>query len=400
MRRLTLGSYLKEWRSNREKVLGWFDETVTGYKRAVAVTWQTSVAQLTKPGRRLLERLAFLAPEPVPEFLLEVTLSGAENENLYKAFTDLATYSLVTSDAGSPSFLVHRLVQDVTRRSIKGGLRRQRLQEALNWIDTTIDQNPRDVRNWPRIEPLIAHARAVTGYGDNAGIAAPTFRLMNEVAAFLDTKALYPEAEPLMRRALAIIEAELTPQHPHVATALSNLASLLQDTGRMIEAEPLIRRALVIDEGHFGPDHPNVAIQLNNLASLLHDMGRHAEAEPLKRRALSIDETKLGPLHPSVAIRLNNLASLLLDTGRASEAEPLLRRALEIDEEHYGLDHPEVAYELSNLAAVLYQTSRSTEAVTHALRAAKILEKHYGVNHPQTAHARASLQYFTKKRDQ
>ena len=44
---------------------GWADPAITKYPRAVAVTWQTSVNQVSEPGRRLLERLAWLAPEPV-----------------------------------------------------------------------------------------------------------------------------------------------------------------------------------------------------------------------------------------------------------------------------------------------------------------------------------------------
>jgi hypothetical protein len=37
----------------------------------------------------------------------------------------------------------------------------------------------------------------------------------------------------------------------------------------LAEAEPLIRRALAIDEQSFGPDHPEVAGDLNNLALVL-----------------------------------------------------------------------------------------------------------------------------------
>ena len=59
---------------------------------------------------------------------------------------------------------------------------------------------------------------------------------------------------------------ELGPEHPEVAIGLNNLAQLLQATNRLAEAEPLMRRALAIDEKSFGPDHPNVAIGLNNLA--------------------------------------------------------------------------------------------------------------------------------------
>ena len=51
--------------------------------------------------------------------------------------------------------------------------------------------------------------------------------------------------------------------------ALNNLAQLLKDTNRLADANPLMRRALAIDEQSFGPEHPKVAIALNNLAVLL-----------------------------------------------------------------------------------------------------------------------------------
>ena len=68
-----------------------------------------------------------------------------------------------------------------------------------------------------------------------------------------------------------------------------------------------MRRALAIDEQSLGPDHPNVAIRLNNLAQLLKATNRLAEAEPLMRRALAIDEQSLGPDHPNVAIETSTI---------------------------------------------------------------------------------------------
>lgn len=78
---------------------------------SLAVTWQTSVDRLSTPARRLLDRLAWLGPEPIPESLLEVPRD---------ALIELATSSLVTRTAEAPTFTVHRLVQDVTRRA-RGG---------------------------------------------------------------------------------------------------------------------------------------------------------------------------------------------------------------------------------------------------------------------------------------
>jgi tetratricopeptide (TPR) repeat protein len=372
-RRLTFTQYLEQWRSKRDEVLKWLDATVTGYQYPVAVTWQTLVAQLSEGGQHLLERLAWLAPEKIPESLIDVPVPSAKAENLLEAYSDLAGYSLVTRDAEGPFFLIHRLVQEVTRRSLTGEARQRSLTEALGWINAAFTGPPNDVRNWPTLDPLAPHALIVTAYADAAVIPAPTARLMNELGVLFQAKAMLAEAEPLKRRVLAICEKSFGPDHPNVATAMDNLAILLLATNLFEEAEPLMRRALAIDEKSFGSDHPNVAIRLNNLAQLLNDTSRLDEAEPLMRRALAIDEKSFGSDHPNVAIRLNNLAKLLQDTNRLDEAEPLMRQALAIDEKSFGPDHPKVAIRLNNLARLLQETSRLDEAEPLIRRAVAIV---------------------------
>ena len=254
--RASFRRYRELWQGSRDKVISWSDPAVTHYPRAIAATWQTSVAQLADPARRLLERLAWLAPEPVPEFLLDVPIPEDEGEDLYEALADLAAYSLATRDPEEPRFLVHGLVQDVTRRSLDAAASRQRVTEALGWVNAAFDGDPQDVRTWPRLDPLAPHAQSVTQHADAAGIAEPTARLMNQLGLLLHTKSLHAQAEPLYRRALAIDEASFGPDHPDVAIRLNNLAELLRATNRLAEAEPLYRRALAIDEASFGPDHP------------------------------------------------------------------------------------------------------------------------------------------------
>ena len=131
---------------------------------------------------------------------------------------------------------------------------------------------------------------------------------------------------------------------------------LLRATNRLAEAEPLLRRALAIDEKSFGPEHPNVANRLNNLAGLLSATNRLAEAEPLFRRALAITEKSFGPEHPNVATGLNNLAELLRNTNRLAEAEPLSRRHLRILAEfghRTGHEHPHFRAAINNYAGLL-----------------------------------------------
>jgi tetratricopeptide (TPR) repeat protein len=260
---LTFARYRQLWQDNWERVAGWADETITKYPHAVAVTWQTSVNQLSGPGRRLLDRLAWLSPEPVPNFLIEVPVPGIAAEDIEEALADLAEYSLVRRNPERREFNVHRLVQDVTRRNLDGHERQHNLVEALKWVDAAFFGDPQDLRTWPRLDPLAPHARVIVKYADTADITEPTARLMFQLGLLRNAQAQYAQAEPFIRRALAIFEKSLAPDHPNVARALNSLAILLRETNRLAEAEPLFRRALAIDEKRAGPDHPDVATRLS-----------------------------------------------------------------------------------------------------------------------------------------
>jgi tetratricopeptide (TPR) repeat protein len=388
IRGLTFAGYLRDWKTRRDKVLTWFDSRVSHYPVSFAVTWQTSVDRLTAPARRLLERLAWLGPEPVPESLLEVPVPGLpeaeEGLDPSDTLVELATYSLVTQASEPPTFTVHRLVQDVTRRSLRKDPGNGPLTEALAWVNAAFVGDPEDVRTWPVLAPLAPHARAVVTHADAAEIAEPTARLMSQLGQLLKAKALHAEAEPLMRRALAIDESSFGADHPYVATDLNNLAQLLKATNRLAEAEPLMRRVVAILESSLGADHPDIASAFNNLAQLLQATNRLAEAEPLMRRVVTILESS-GADHPNVAAALNNLAQLLKATNRLDEAEPLMRRALAIDENSFGTDHPYVARDLNNLARLLQDTKRLDEAEPLMRRALAIDESSFGTDHPSVA---------------
>jgi len=78
----------------------------------------------------------------------------------------------------------------------------------------------------------------------------------------------------------------------------------------------LYRRALAIAQKTLGPNHPNTATSLDNLAGLLESEGDDAGAEPLYRRALTIAEKALGPDDPTTREIRDNLAALLKKRAR------------------------------------------------------------------------------------
>lgn len=391
--RRSFAEYLTLWRSRKAAVHEWLNATIhyagptNTPLRSVAVTWQTTIDELGEQERKLLNLLAWFAPEPVPLSIFS-SLDAAEwdQDRFDTAISNLADFSMLTWDVEAETVKVHRVVQEILRT--RQGDPQANLTTALDLLSNAIPAgNPDDVRTWPAWEPLRPHVAFAAIEGNRFEISVPTSYLMGELAILFSAKALHREAETLKRAALAIDEQHFGANSTQVAVRLNNLATTLQATNRLADAEPLMRRALAIDKNSFGAEHPNVAISLNNLAQLLQATNRLAEAEPLMRRALAIDEQSYGAEHPKVAIRLNNLAQLLQATNRLAEAEPVMRRVVTIFEKSYGVDHPNVATALNNLASFLQVTNRLPEAEPLMARVVTIFEKFYGEDHPSVATA-------------
>lgn len=216
-------------------------------------------------------------------------------------------------------------------------------------------------------EPL--HKRAIAlmekGTGQGSVEIAP---LLNNLAALYQRQGRFTEAEPLFKRALAVSEKSLSREHPDVGRALNNLATLYVKQEHFAEAEPLFQRALAIYQRAAGPEHPAVATVLNNIGQVDRDLERDADAEAPIKRSLAIREKVLGSDHPDVARSLNNLAGLYEHQKRYAEAEPLYRRALSIRERALGPDHPDVATSTSNLANFLQVSGRTADALPFAAK--------------------------------
>jgi tetratricopeptide (TPR) repeat protein len=310
----------------------------------------------------------------------------------------LFSLRLLQATAGHYEARMHRLIQEMLK--LDAGAQtvavreRALLARVMARAEFLWDGWVQHEHRW-ELDPLVAFAWHWLERGATEGAY-----LANQAFGPLRNLGNFAEAEPLMRRALAVDERSFGPNHPNVATCLNNLAALLHDTNRLDEAEPLYRRALAIDELSFGAHEPKVATCLNNLAQLLQATDRLEESESLYRRALAIDENGLGPSHPRVAVHLNNLAELLKATNRLDEAEPFYRRALAIDENGLGPNHPRVASHLNNLAQLLQAINRPDEARALYRRALAIDELSFGPNHPRVATHLNNLALLLKATDQ
>ncbi|RZN11271.1 hypothetical protein CWO91_09130 [Bradyrhizobium genosp. SA-3] len=211
-------------------------------------------------------------------------------------------------------------------------------------------------------EPL--YKRAIALMEKSLGLDTPLVAAeLTNLAALYQRQGRFAEAEPLFKRALAVREKSLPREHPDVGQALNNLATLYVKQEHFADAEPLFQRALAIYQKAAGPEHPAVATVLNNIGQVDRDLNRDADAEAPIKRSLAIREKVLGPEHPDVARSLNNLAGLYQHQQRYVEAEPLYCRALAIRERAFGADHPDAAISTSNFAYFLQMSGRTADAL-------------------------------------
>ena len=141
------------------------------------------------------------------------------------------------------------------------------------------------------------------------------------------------EAETSLRQAL-----ELGPDSP---AAHTNLALILEQTGRPDEAETHYRRSLAAD-----PRLPQTHL---NLGALLHSRKQLNKAEAAYRTALALDAG-----NPAI---WSNLGNLLACRNQETTAEDCLRQALSLDPQHRNARF--------NLSYVLLRQGRFTEGWQH-----------------------------------
>jgi tetratricopeptide (TPR) repeat protein len=216
-------------------------------------------------------------------------------------------------------------------------------------------------------------------------------RVLNATAIVLDTQGNSVEAEAEQRRALALREEALGPEHLEVAQTRSNLATVLTHQGKFVEAEAEFRRALALLERELGPDHPRVSMGHNNVAAALHGQGKLDEAEAVWRHALAVRQKTLPPDHPDLAQSHHNLGVILTAKGEYDEAIAEYRNALAIRDVVLGPDHPIVATTHHNIGAVLQAQGELAEAEVEIRRALAVYDATHGDADPETSVVRHNL---------
>ena len=137
----------------------------------------------------------------------------------------------------------------------------------------------------------------------------------------------YEEAENLFADSLRQA-ADFGEQDPRLGSTLFNLGQSFAAEGKYAEAEPFLRRSLAVRKSIPGPIGPDVARIFISLAETCKNEGKYAEAESIYQQAVQVSETSLNPNYQYADIALSSLAILYREEGRFSEAGSVFRQVL------------------------------------------------------------------------
>jgi tetratricopeptide (TPR) repeat protein len=391
----SLPEYLELYQTRFRELVRLPNDPFSDYRETVATTWSLSfqkVEQENEAAAALLCLCAFLAPDAIPE---EIITKGAAH--LGKALGTVATdpvelneamrvvqeYSLVRRDAQTKTLTVHRVVQAVFKERMNAETQQLWAMRTIQAVNAAFPEVKYET--WPECQRYLLHAQACANLVDQYQLSSPEAALLLTHAGwYLRERALYAEAEPLLKRALAIREHVLGAEHPDTATSCNNLGQLYRLLGEYKQAEPYLKRALAIREQVLGAEHPETAFTLHDLGHLQYFLGEYKRAESFYQRALAIREHVLGAEHPDTATTLNHLGQLYYGQGKYEQAEAYYQRALLIRKKIFAPETPLIATALNGLGQLYYAQGKYQEAETQFQRALAIREQTLGPEHPHT----------------
>jgi transcriptional regulator with XRE-family HTH domain/Tfp pilus assembly protein PilF len=208
---------------------------------------------------------------------------------------------------------------------------------------------------------------------------AMTYQIAAEISVLSGKDDL---AEAYYQGALALQELTLGPNHPEVASTLSNYGAFLLLHQDIDKGEALLHHALEIRQKVLGRDHPETADSLVCLAAISWRRKNYKEVEDRYQQALEIYRQKLGPYHPDVLSTLRLLAKLASQQNKAEEADLYYQEAFDLAP-HAGGKETHIYYNLLKDYADFLQERGLVDEANSYRKQVVDLEEHLKTRGPQ-----------------
>ena len=185
-------------------------------------------------------------------------------------------------------------------------------------------------------------------------------------------RGLAKEAIPQAEEALSIAIKAAGEESMDTALAYSNVGEAHRSFGKPERALPLFRKARAIYERALGPEHPRVAALLSQEGLILMQDGKLALAEQAMVKAVKLLRKVCPGCLVELSVAENNLGVLRLVQKRYRDADESLSNAVALRERFEASPSPQLAESLRSLATVREKERRFEDAARLNTRAATI----------------------------
>jgi serine/threonine-protein kinase len=231
-------------------------------------------------------------------------------------------------------------------------------------------------------QALAASDRQLALVREHGGSALEVGRALLSRGEVLRELGQWPQAEPVVREAVALLQPLRAPAE--LAAGLDLLGIVLAHNHHEREAETTYLEEIYLELRGDRELHKRLSLAYYALAGLYLDAGREAEALNLGRKALDLARQFLPPDHPDLLAVELQFASTLVTNRRPVEAEPLIRDVVIRNTRVSGAGHKDTLNSQWVLADDLIELHRDAEAAAIALPAAQGLEALLGADNTYT----------------
>jgi hypothetical protein len=338
---------------------------------------------------------AFLAPEPIPEYLFtgavevlpaELAARVADPLAWRQTLANVSRQSLARVD--HRGLQLHRLTQAILRDRLApadAATARRRTEAILAACEPG---DPPDPSTWSRWAQLMPHVLAA----DLAATDNPELRELVRLASwYLIERGDSRTAQDLMSNLRERWRDRLGPDHQHTLMAAHYLAWALWEMGRYAESRDLNRDTVERHRRLFGEDHADTLNSAHNLAMDLRMLGEAQAARELDQDTLGRYRRSLGRDHLNTLRSANALAADLRALGEAQAARELDQDTLERRRHILGHDHPDTLMSAHNLAIDLRMLGEAHAARDLDQDTLEHRRQVLGPDHPETLKSASNL---------
>jgi tetratricopeptide (TPR) repeat protein len=362
-----------------------------GSLRGVSDAFAISYGLLDDESRLLLRLLAELAPDPLPEPLLQaiypqMVTAGARTALRTRSFVEAASGQAIAAFGQ-----IHVLVADFVRSFDRADIshRRVLVRSLDDLFDPDIIEAP---ASWPVLNALLPHGIALcqrAQLGTRPVDVESVQNLELRMAAALASQGSYTRARLLEEHAVETSTLFFGPDHAYTLQATENLAFTLHLLGEGAAATEIAEGMLEKRLRLLGPDHPDT-LRSEELASVVGDQSNHLAVRTREQHVLETRTRVFGAGHIDTLGAAMNLAVTLRD-----QTDPAARSSAEGAYQGFirllGPDHRDTLKCEGNLASILYDQGDYPAARRHEEHVLDGLTNALGSEHPETLKAAGNL---------